>query len=71
VVPPLIVKNPSISTPDAVSVGAVPPAKVTPEKYVTVAEPPLVRIIINDATSPLDATLDTVNVVVPDMVLVK
>lgn len=71
VVPPLIVKNPSMSTPEDVNDGALPPAHVVPVNQVIEADPPLVRTNINAATSPLVATFEAVKVVAPEIVLVK
>jgi hypothetical protein len=65
------VKKAKTSTPAAVKVGGVAAAQVTPEKKVTVSEPPLVSSSTKAETVPLDATLATVKVVAPEIVLVK
>ena len=41
--PPSCVKNPRTSRPEAVNVGAVPPAHFTPDHHVWVPVPPFVR----------------------------
>ena len=46
-----------MSTPAAVSVGAVPPAHLTPDHHVTVALPPLVSSRMKLDTLPAGATL--------------
>lgn len=71
VVPPSCVKKPIASLPAVVSVGAVPPTHLTPENQVITAEPPLVTSNIKLFTEPVVATLLTVSVVAPEIVLLK
>ena len=70
-VPPSCVKNPNTSFPVPVKVGAAPFAHCTPENQLIVALPPFVNSRTKADTEPEAAVLDTVSVVVPEMVLVK
>ena len=52
-VPSSTVVNVKISTPLDVNVGAVPPAQSTEAGQLTVCEPPLVRINVNEQALPV------------------
>ena len=63
-VPASTVVNVKISTPLDVNVGAVPPAQSTELGQLTVCEPPLVRINVNEQALPVAEGSENVKVFV-------
>ena len=69
--PPSCVKKPSISRPDAISVGGVPSFHFIPDHHVIAEEPPLVKSRTKEPTLGVTGTFDTVKAVAPEIVFVK
>ena len=64
IVPPSIVRNVRISTPDDVSEGAVPPAQSTDDGQLTVCDPPFVNMSVKLHPFALAVGFEKVNVLV-------
>ena len=70
VVPPSSVTNANTSTPDVVSVGAVPPGHLTDAGHVCVPVPPFVSSK-QTTIAPVAGTFSNVHEATPDIVFVK